>query len=157
MSTTEPDQHEPGAAWEYPAPPPPRPAEWTPSQQQHPAGDRRTAPTAPDTLEPADLDFAAPTEEQRPARVRLAGQLFVVAAPDVATIIDIENAQSTSEVLELFFDDQWPAARDEIGPMAPDVLFKLITGLADFFGISERVAAERAAPNRAHRRRRRTH
>ncbi|GAA4845480.1 hypothetical protein GCM10023201_40920 [Actinomycetospora corticicola] len=104
-----------------------------------------------------DLD-AAPERDQpasRPAKVRLGGKMWLVAPPDAGLVMEIEDAGTTSRVLQLLFDEQWPDVRPLLDPLRPEQLLELVNQLGDRFGFSQRSMMERATPNRAQRRQRR--
>lgn len=75
---------------------------------------------------------------------------FTVTEPDAGTVMDIEEAKTSRQVLKLFLGDQYAAAEEHLEPLHPDVLVELARDLSKHFGLFD----VEAAGNRADRRRR---
>lgn len=118
--------------------------------------EKNLAPVDDDAI---DIDLDATPERQQPAvppaKVRLGGKTWLVAPPDSGLVMEIEDAGTTSRILALLFDDQWPDVRPLLDPLPPETLLELVNQLGDRFGFSQRSMMERSAPNRAQRRQRR--
>ncbi|ROZ51008.1 hypothetical protein EEB13_05540 [Rhodococcus sp. WS3] len=75
---------------------------------------------------------------------------FLVEEPDAYTVMDIEEAKHSRQVLKLFLGEQYQDVEDYLGPQHPDVLVELARDLSRHFGLFDVEQAQ----NRVERRRR---
>lgn len=75
---------------------------------------------------------------------------YSVHEPDAGTVMDIEEAKTSRQVLKLFLGEQYQDVEDHLEPMHPDVLVELARDLSRHFGLFD----TEQAVNRADRRRR---
>ncbi|OZC55961.1 hypothetical protein CH276_28045 [Rhodococcus sp. 06-470-2] len=78
---------------------------------------------------------------------------FSVPEPDAGTVMDIEEAKTSRQVLKLFLGDDYPNLVEYLEPLHPDVLVDLAQDISRHFGLFD----TDAAGNRADRRRRDRH
>lgn len=75
---------------------------------------------------------------------------FTVHEPDAGTVMDIEEATTSRQVLKLFLAEQYGQVEEHLEPQHPDVLIDLARDLSRHFGLFD---ADQAI-NRSERRRR---
>lgn len=73
---------------------------------------------------------------------------FTVHQPDAGTVMDIEEATTSRQVLKLFMGEQFGALMEAIEAQHPDVLVDISRDISRHFGLFD------GAANRAERRRR---
>ncbi|WP_243636898.1 hypothetical protein [Rhodococcus sp. Eu-32] len=75
---------------------------------------------------------------------------FTVTEPDAGTVMDIEEAKTSRQVLKLFLGEDYADLVEFLEPLHPDVLVDLAQDISRHFGLFD----TEAAGNRADRRRR---
>ncbi|WP_052070699.1 hypothetical protein [Rhodococcoides fascians] len=75
---------------------------------------------------------------------------FSVPEPDAGTVMDIEEAETSRQVLKLFLGESYPELEEHLEPQHPSVLVELTCDVSRHFGLFD----IQAAGNRADRRRR---
>lgn len=80
---------------------------------------------------------------------------FSVPEPDAGTVMDIEEAKTSRQVLKLFLGEDYPDLAEHLEPLHPDVLVDLAQDISRHFGLFDTDAAGNRADRRRRDRRRR--
>ncbi|QDM57077.1 tail assembly chaperone [Rhodococcus phage Whack] len=79
--------------------------------------------------------------------------VFFVPEPDSDTVMDIEEARTTRQVLKLFLGEQYEDVADFLGPQHPDNLIDITRAMSRYFGLFDADIAMNRAEKRSRARR----
>lgn len=79
--------------------------------------------------------------------------VFLVPEPDSDTVMDIEEARTTRQVLKLFLGEQYEDVADFLGPQHPDNLIDITRAMSRYFGLFDADIAMNRAEKRSRARR----
>jgi hypothetical protein len=111
---------------------------------------RSSAPV--DELDIVEIDEGDDLIEPLHFRIPGCETVFTAYEPDSGTVMDIEAARDTRQVLSLFIGEDWPAVEDALSGRKPEALIDLATKLSRHFKLStSQVMGNRQARRRAQR------
>lgn len=96
-------------------------------------------------------------ESKEPFKFRIGDSpVFLVPEPDSDTVMDIEEARTTRQVLKLFLGEQYEDVVDFLGPQHPDNLIDITRAMSRYFGLFDADIAMNRAEKRSRDRRSKT-
>lgn len=105
----------------------------------------------------ADVDQFGGGESKKPYKFKIGNSpVFLVPEPDSDTVMDIEEARTTRQVLKLFLGEQYEDVADYLGPVHPNNLIDITRAMSRYFGLFDADIAMNRAEKRSRDRRSRS-